>query len=227
MKYLVYGILPATSGAGLAGLEGKVTFVRTEGLTAACSLRSQAETTPEVSQLLAFARVIEALGRLGTILPMRYGCWLDSEAAVVDLLRRRNSAFTLALREVDGCVEMGVRVKPAPVEPSVVLHSGQPPPLANGTAYLAHRQAHFAAHDQGRLEVDGLSEVIAAAFAGLFVKFKTEGGSGQPCPLLSLHFLIRTDKVEPFRMAFRQLQAARPEQLLLSGPWPPYNFVAG
>ena len=31
--------------------------------------------------------------------------------------------------------------------------------------------------------------------------------------------------VEPFRQAFRQLTESESARLLLSGPWPPYNFV--
>ncbi len=231
MKYLVYGILPETAVSAdlrVPGLEGEwVRFIHADGLAAACSPRPQAETTPEVPRLLAYAGVIEALSRQGAILPMRYGCWLSNEAEVIELLCRKGSTFTAALREVDGCVEMGVRVMSAQTELSVVLERGKPAPaLTNGSAYLARRQAHFAAQDQGRLEAEGLTEIIRSAFGGLFVKFQAEGGTGHYSPLLSLHFLIRADQVEPFRETFRRLQETWPQQLLLSGPWPPYNFVA-
>jgi hypothetical protein len=43
--------------------------------------------------------------------------------------------------------------------------------------------------------------------------------------LLSLYFLVPGSAVESFRQAFRHLSATEPARLLLSGPWPPYNFV--
>ncbi len=65
---------------------------------------------PEVPRLLAYARVIEALSRRRVVLPLRYGCLLDTEAQIRELLRRRCRAFHAALEELDGCVEMGLRI---------------------------------------------------------------------------------------------------------------------
>ena len=56
------------------------------------------------------------------------------------------------------------------------------------------------------------------------VKSKTEAPSPR-LPLLSLYFLVDRAVVESFRQAFRRLSEAESARLLLSGPWPPYNFV--
>jgi hypothetical protein len=41
-----------------------------------------------------------------------------------------------------------------------------------------------------------------------------------------LFFLVPRPAVDSFRLAFRQLTKSESARLLLSGPWPPYNFVA-
>ena len=90
--------------------------------------------------------------------------------------------------------------------------------------YLTARKAHYAHQDRWTEEYRQVSERCLAQFAGLFVKSKTEAPSPR-LPLLSLYFLIPRPAVAAFRRAFRQLTETESARLLLSGPWPPYNFV--
>ncbi len=91
-------------------------------------------------------------------------------------------------------------------------------------AYLTARKAHYAHQDHWTTEYRQAADRCQAQFAGLSVKCKTEAPSAR-LPLLSLYFLLPRPAVESFRQAFRQLTETESARLLLSGPWPPYNFV--
>lgn len=91
-------------------------------------------------------------------------------------------------------------------------------------AYLTARKAHYAHQDRWTEKYRQVSDRCLARLAGMFVKSKLEAPTPS-LPLLSLYFLIPRSTVEPFRLAFRQLTETESARLLLSGPWPPYNFV--
>jgi hypothetical protein len=95
-----------------------------------------------------------------------------------------------------------------------------------GLTYLTARKAHYAHQDRWTDGYRQAADRCRAQFAGLFVKCKTEAPSPR-LPLLSLYFLVPRPVVESFRQAFRHLSKTESARLLLSGPWPPYNFVTG
>ncbi len=253
MKYLVYGILRRADGESAplpTGLEGDAIALIAEGdLGAAVSVVPESYAIPGVPRLLAYAQVVEALSRLGPVLPMSYGCLLESTAQVMELLRRRFRMFQATLAEVDGCVEMALRVlldegvQPAvprvgteqPQAETMACRASEQVPacglqpverLPKGTAYLAGRKARYASNDrigaQGREGIARWRE----PFAGLFVKCLGERVATQGARLLSLHFLLRSANVEEFHEVFHRLQTGCSDKLLLSGPWPPYHFVS-
>ena len=96
----------------------------------------------------------------------------------------------------------------------------------SGLAYLTARQAHYAHQDRWTREYRQAADRCLAQFTGLFVKAKMEGPTPR-LPLLSLFFLVPERAEASFRRAFRDLAATDSARLLLSGPWPPYNFVTG
>lgn len=242
MKYLVYAIvrnMPGTTGLP-TGLDGRpLSFlflgkdVAPNGLGVAFSLVPEEDAVPGTARLLAYAKVIEELHRLGTILPMRYGCLLDSETQMLDLLRRRQAVFDGALTAVEGCVEMGLRVllpkdaahcSPGKASLERAGSASEPSLLRPGTAYLASRRTVFAEREAWRAEAAEASERLQRAFARLFVQCHAEPAADAQ-GMVSLYFLVRGEDVARFRDQFRQVQESCPERLLLTGPWPPYNFV--
>jgi hypothetical protein len=124
----------------------------------------------------------------------------------------------------------------------------------SGQAYLTSRKAHYEQEDKLAKEIDTIIEQYRNAFSGLYVKFKTEYPStgnlqsailprsisavAEPLwgfnrgvnhqsqsPLVSLYFLVPRQSVERFRRVFRLICRGQSAKALLSGPWPPYNFV--
>ena len=63
------------------------------------------------------------------------------------------------------------------------------------------------------------------AFAGLYGKQRTETAARDGQTVLSLYFLIPRGLIGPFKDVFRRVVETAGARALLSGPWPPYNFV--
>jgi hypothetical protein len=314
--YLVYCIvtnLGTQSHRGLLGVDGQPVFlIPSNGLTAVVSRINRVDTTPSISQLLAHKEVVESFHRnpaVRGVIPMRYGCMVDDQAQILRLLEKHRSHYTALLKEVEGCVEMGVRIlisdcgmrnadwglrPPAPLlarrasrpegwglrpggnadsetpiqqianpwprpgmpgssngrtdmeqqqkQENIQITShqgGRKSPIANpGKAYLAARKAHYAQDERFNNQVAQVIERCRAAFDGLFEKCKAEVPSivnfqssifNRQFSIVnifpSIYYLVPRSSVNRFRQVFRQVNVKECPKLLLSGPWPPYNFV--
>ena len=189
MKCLPYCILrQAARVAHLspAGIDGKpVSIVVGDRLAAACSLVADAYATATLPRATAYARVVEALHSNCTVLPMRYGCILESEARLVALLRERHAEFHASLDRLEGCVEMGVRLLLCQSGRRTPLASrhGAPPLSAKG--YLLDRAAQYAEEDaqkerQRRWDA-GKIERTKRALDGAFVECRVRrSAAGSP-----------------------------------------------
>jgi hypothetical protein len=168
---------------------------------------------------------------------MRYGTLFPGEPQVARYLADRGREQAALLREVEGCEEMGIRLLlPAPPTPSGRRSPQQDvgreaPAASSGKAFLAARRARYAEAQRVTEELQFWAERCRSALAGLFVKSTEElrtvcdPQTKTPKALLSLYFLVPRASVPHFRRRFRKLPPAGEGQLLLSGPWPPYNFV--
>jgi hypothetical protein len=230
MNYLVYCIFRARDGVsdGLPpGVDGaKVSRVAAAGLAASFSRVRPRDTVPSVSRVQAYARVIEALHKRHTVLPMRYGCELSTRAQVVELLCERRTEFQAALDEVEGCVELSVRILLKKTEAPAPTDVGPAPGPSPGQAYLAKRKAWYADQDHQWNEAAAAARRMEKAFDGLFLRCVTEPLRPGREQLLTLHFLVQRKDQEAFRREFRRLEKSAPERLLLTGPWPPYSFTS-
>jgi len=202
-------------------------------LSAAVSRLEVADLAPDLPWLRAYARVVCALHCQGPVIPLRYGAVVWQESRLLALLEEQILQYEALLRELEGCVEMGLRVllPQSPRSPGTAggreeLPGSSAPPGRLGLTYLTARKAHYARQDRWTEEYRRAADRCQAQFTGLFVKCKTEAPSPR-LPLLSLYFLVPRAMLTPFRQAFRHLSATESARLLLSGPWPPYNFVSG
>jgi hypothetical protein len=209
----------------------RVCLVSHANLSVAVSPVSRAgqETLSDLSGIRAHSRVVAFFNRSRTVIPLRYGCRLADEAQVAGLLRDRGPHYEALFQELDGCVEMGLRLL-VPEEPSQALAAGDPESLKDGApsptglAYLQARQAHYDRQEEWSREQRHRCQEVTANFAGLFTKVKTEGPFPR-LPLLSVYFLVPRIRVAEFRQSFRRFSRQTEARLLLSGPWPPYNFA--
>ena len=160
MKYLLYCIMrdraaPPKNIPG--GVRGKpIAYISCNQLSAAVSTVLQQDLAPDVPRLVAYGEVIAAFHREGAVIPLRYGSVLEDRPRGRQLLEKYYARYSALLGELEGCVEMGIRILPAagdarPLSPSI---RDKQPQLSPGTAphagraWLAERKNHYAAGEQ-------------------------------------------------------------------------------
>jgi len=185
---------------------------------------------PEAAQVLTYQRVVSVLHQERTVLPLRYGCILDGDDEVVALLADRYDTWTAALRELRGCVEIGVRVLLASGSGRRAGASARPMSTAGGRDYLLACNAYYADIDRTEGDEALLLEKVCTTFSGLYVDLRVDSASPAHCPdarMLSLCFLVPREHEISFWAACRRVETrlGAAKRLLSSGPWPPYSFV--
>ena len=133
--------------------------------------------------------------------------------------------------------------------PHSTADGAAPAGTSPGVHYLHARRARYREEERFALGEgdDQTVERCRAAFAGLYADFRSElsriQGTGafggdqtalrwrddreRGVRMASLVFLVKRDREDAFREAFRLLSRTEGMKVLLSGPWPPYNFVSG
>ncbi len=239
MKYLLYCVSrrPSQDICEVPlGIDGRpVYLIEKNHICAVVSALEEAKGSEDVASAINYHRVIETFNGLSTVIPLRFGAYLDKEIEVVRLLERQEKRYEKLLNELFGCVEMGLRMvirdfpRPAPAFSEAALstpsESGQ-----SGQAYLNLRKTHYKVESIKAEELRSLENVCRTAFDGLYTKFKSaavtsESGIKATSNLVSFYFLTPKKSLGDFRKAFAGLKARLGAKLLLTGPWPPYNFV--
>ena len=235
MSYLLYCIFRGPLPADLETTHGvggqRVFTVNYEGLGAVLSELAEPDSPRDTSELLVYETVVESFYRHLTVIPMRYGCRVESPWEAVGLLRKNHDAYGALLHELEGLGEMGVHVlldtsgdgRESNARP--VRARSLPLDWDTGAAYLAAKRQRYLGLDRAGLQQRQLVEELCDSLCGSFVRHKVELPSSSRGRLLSLYFLVPRDSVESFRRAARHHHANESVKLLLSGPWPPYNFV--
>jgi hypothetical protein len=243
MSFLLYCVFQTRLNQEPPHLSGAnnirpVLFITDNNLSAAVSRVDRSDLTPDTSHVLAYEKIIALLHRDFTVIPMRYGCVLEEESQIIRLLESRREAYTALLSELEGYVEFGIRALPCDDSLSHEVEASSPHPIARerhssspGLVYLAARKLHHARQEQFARQGSMVIEKIREPFAGLYIKCKVEnqtpriGNFALFTSLLSLYFLVPRESVEVFRKRFYSISVRKSPKLLLSGPWPPFNFV--
>ena len=236
VSYLVYcifrGPLPATLEIpdGVGG--HRVFTAKYAGLGLALSKLPEPGSPSDMSDRLAYERVVESFYRHLTVVPIRFGCRVGCPYDAAALLRENADAYRALLGELDGFAEVGIEVRlGSPVAGAETPRHRLLPDWFSLRSLLS-RHGGLDAKQSGNLSAeqdaeapDVLIESLCDSLHGSFVRHKVEFPPSRKNRLLSLHFLVPRDSVETFRSAAGRLPANRSFQLQLSGPWPPYNFV--
>ena len=113
MSYLLYGVFSGTAEAAIPDVTGVdqqcVKLLLADGLGAIVSEHQDAVLSQETTHLLAYQQVIDTHYQQYAVIPMRYGCLFETEAAVLRHLVDHQSSYLDLLQKIDGCVEMGIR----------------------------------------------------------------------------------------------------------------------
>ena len=179
---------------------------------------------------LAHEAVVEHFARLrgAAVVPMKLFTMFSSEPRAVADVQSRRAAIEAILAHIGGCEEWGVRVSRSAALPVRALPTAAAP--RTGTAFLAARK-------QARDAVRDASQQAARAAAHVFEELspiakdarrREDAPAGAVPPLLDAAFLVPEGARSKFRLAARRAAracAAAGAEMLLTGPWPAYNFV--
>ena len=187
----------------------------------------------------AHQRVVDDAFERGPVVPLRLCTIYEGDDRVRELLRDDGERFGELIGSIEGREEWSVKLfvdperlaaEAAPLEADVG-DSG----LGAGGAYLARRKsARTATEAADRLAGELAEEVHARlqdwatdAVIGRPQNPELSGHSGQM--LLNGAYLVETERAQRFGELFDELQehySGLGARLEISGPWPPYNFIA-
>ena len=179
---------------------------------------------------VAHEAVVEHFARLrgAVVVPMKLFTMFSSEARAVADVQSRRAAIDAILAHIGGCEEWGVRVSRNAAAPARARQTAAAP--RTGTAFLAARKkARDAARDASQQAARAAAHVYEELFPmARDARRREDAPPGAVPPLLDAAFLIPSDARSKFRLAARRAAkacTAAGAEMLLTGPWPAYNFV--
>jgi Gas vesicle synthesis protein GvpL/GvpF len=219
---------------GLAGMAGSpVKPVQYRQLSAATSLVDPAELRLSTEEVLLHESIVETLRQSGHVLPVRFGTVLASRQAVEDALRDRYDTLVSDLDRLGDKIELGLTVLWA--DPSIAgeeeqVHDrgashGSHLTGGPGTQYLQARRDEY----RQEMALREKAEVLAQSLDAMLSRFAVDHRRTiLPSPRIAIRaaYLLQPSDIDTFQEAFEKARAQYRElRFLLSGPWPPYNFV--
>jgi hypothetical protein len=230
---------PPRASALSAGLPAGLRMLALDHLGAlVADVEPDAIRRADSDRLTAYADLIARIHQTETLIPMRFGCVLASDQAILTLLDKHRDRLLTLLDHLADCVEFGVRLMlPDPPATTLAATGSRPAPPHSGAQARPDQDprpghGHLAAIRQ---RLNGEAQAIARAQAakgtleravpGLFRELREEFGQIGGHSLLSLYFLVPREVSARFVAGLQQDQSAVPGTGLITGPWPPYNFV--
>jgi hypothetical protein len=247
--WYVYGVITAEAAleeSGPAGVERSRVEVVTEGSLAAvlsavpaddfedAPLRAHLADMQWVEQLArAHEAVLDWIRAQTTVVPMRMCTVYKSEGGVREFLIRDHAGFEETLAQLEGKAEWGVKVFSLPVRPAGPVEPDTP---ATGAAYLDQRRRELERQEHAAERVQEAAALIHEQLCGLACdglvappqRPEASGHEGEM--VLNGVYLVEDSSAELFASTVAELNAeskALGLDLVLTGPWPAYNFVSG
>jgi len=224
-------VLPSLTGLENAPLS-KIVYQDIGGIfTSFAPDKELAAATPDEENLWKHEAVLEALMPDHSVLPLRFGSILAGESALLPLMHEKYASFSANLQRVQGCVELSLHVKlqsatnQSPVISNAAVTRCRAP-VMSGKDYiqilLKVRQQEQDLHQQIETQIGEHLHNL-----DLLATEKNHTISLTPYPTLKAAYLLAQQKVILFRQEVENLAEFHPNlHFTLTGPWPPYSFVA-
>ena len=191
---------------------------------------SDVATTPVVAsptRAQIHDRVVRAALESETPLPARFGQVVPTEAELRTALIARREALESALKQVEGAIEMTVRMLVAAsasdsAKPAVAdLGEGR------GREYL-ERVAALQRQERNVLATAALVRDRVRSAVGGFVRAESFSSAVAGSSLATVSHLVARENIDAYRNALVALRRDDPAlAIMVSGPWAPYSFSEG
>ncbi len=182
----------------------------------------------------AYGRIIESIMARYTLLPMRFGTLVKGDKEVIAILEKHYDGFVNNLRQVKGKLEYGLKVLWDVEKISLEIRPGKTEDL-KGLDQLKgsspHKKYILEKLKEHRFEealmrkaeaiIEGIHNPLEElSFLSKFKKMVTKR------IILDAAYLVEKEKKDAFIQRFKELsEGHRDLRFLLTGPWPPYNFI--
>lgn len=230
MRHLLYGILSTPKQNKIQPLLGinrnPVFLVAENNLSAAVSPIGNINISSSTSELLVYAHVVEAIHQYYSIIPMRFGCIFEDIDNIIQLLKEDHEFYSRLLGEIKNSVEIGIRVilprrDKCSSQQSVVFSKAK-----SGKDYLmelqnAYKQRSYSADV---MQDNKVGQMLLHALSGCYIRYKEEYFTSKE-KILSFYFLVDRNSINYFRVQFEKFKQNNSFKLMITGSWPPYNFV--
>jgi hypothetical protein len=186
------------------------------------------------ARALGHEAVVEHFGRAGTVLPMKLFTLFDGDARALAAIGARRRTLGRAIGRIAGRREWGLRARldPDRAPRPATDRAAAPRRRAPGTRFLLERRGARVAErrglEQAREEAERAFRELSRLADDVRRHPATEAAPGSRV-LMDAAFLVPVRQTAPFRAAVRRWATrlrARGCRVVLTGPWPPYNFVA-
>lgn len=221
----------------LSGIQdGKVYSIESGKLSAVVSdVPSREELRPERRLIAAHQRVLQFVtDNAPAVLPVSFGTIAEGPDGVRELLGLYQQDFTQQIQQVEGKVELEVRLGYAAEKPTVFEFLVASSPelraardrIAGGTATREEKI------DLGQ-KVDGVLNSLRDEYAGRLEEAIGDWAESKRNPprnereFLNISFLVPKGRLADFDAALQAAGTLYPDTFVVEqvGPFPPYNFV--
>lgn len=253
--YGVLDVRDESIATGLRGISDEAVGTVTEGLLAAVyshvpgdefeesELRTHLSDMAWVEKVArGHEAVLDELCQRTTVIPMRMCTVYQSEERVREMLERERASLQEAIEQLEGKREWGVQAFFHRDRASLDAATGEDADGTGGSAgsagaaYLQRRREQRDSEAQLEQLVNEATEEIHDALGAITAdsavnppqRAEATGRAGEM--VLNGVYLVEDSAKEAFDERVRELQAnfsATGLELLITGPWPPYNFLPG
>jgi Gas vesicle synthesis protein GvpL/GvpF len=219
---------------GLRGVAGEpIRTVLGRDLAAAVGTVSLEDRDWSAAKARAHNDVVSAIGRSGSVIPVRMATIYRDDLRVCQLLLKEQEDIELALRRMSGREEIGVKAYSDPKSvaiqgDSIQLRSAE---SRSRTANLLRRRRLLASHAEAyRLATEEADRVHAVLLRcsvdGKLKPPPNNRSTGEQLTVLSGAYLVDGGMVNLFKETVSDLEQSTARiRLEVTGPWPPYSFA--
>ena len=176
--------------------------------------------------------VVDAVGRMGAVVPARLATVYRDDARVAEMLGQRRADFTAVLDRIAGRTEWGVKMYAVPGAEPVATSAPAPDTTGPGAAYLRRRREQLSATERTQQAAVRSAEEVHAALGDSAEAARRHPPqdrrlTGQSAPMvLNGAYLVDSRRAREFGQAVAAQADRHPAlRLELTGPWPPYSFA--
>jgi hypothetical protein len=235
MKIYAYGVIDSSEkiDESMNGIDGAALFnipYRDIGIVVS-DLNAQIQKEDKTS-VLKHEEVVEMLMDKFTVLPMRFLTLFGGKEHISLMMRDYYDDFKGNFDRLRKKVEFGVKtIWPGDlIKERIIIanrKSDNLPLVANpsGKSFMKEKFENYKIDKEFGEEADRCIAIVDGFFSKFISEKRLEKLKTDNL-LLSASYLVDKEKEDDFKKAFEELRGSGGDlKYLLSGPWPPYNFI--